>query len=63
MIETWRGATLAAAAPAAAQEALGARMTIYMQMGGNPGDRATLPRTNGARAAPQASGVPDLVEQ
>ena len=38
-------------------------MTIYMQMGGNPGDGATLPRTNGARAAAQAFGVPDLVEQ
>ena len=47
-----------AAAPAAAQEALGEGMTIYMQMGGNPGDGATLPRTNGARAAAQAFGVP-----
>ena len=38
-------------------------MTIYMQMGGNPGDGATLPRTNGARAAAQAFGVADLIEQ
>jgi simple sugar transport system substrate-binding protein len=72
MTKTWRGATLAAAvpvlaaaaAPAMAQEApLGEGMTIYMQMGGNPGDGATLPRTNGARAAAQAFGVPNLVEQ
>jgi simple sugar transport system substrate-binding protein len=72
MTKTWRGVTLAAAlpvlavaaaAPAVAQEALGEGMTIYMQMGGNPGDGATLPRTNGARAAAQAFGVPDLVEQ
>src|SRR5688500_148140 len=56
-------ALLAAAAPAVAQEALGEGMTIYMQMGGNPGDGATLPRTNGARAAAQALGVTDLVEQ
>ena len=47
----------AAAAPAAAQEALGEGMTIYMQMGGNPGDGATLPRTNGASAAAKAFGV------
>jgi simple sugar transport system substrate-binding protein len=72
MTKTWRGVTLAAALPvltavvadpAPAQEALGEGMTIYMQMGGNPGDGATLPRTNGARAAAEAFGVPDLVEQ
>jgi simple sugar transport system substrate-binding protein len=72
MIGIWRSATLAAAlplmtaaavVPGQAQEALGDGMTIYMQMGGNPGDGATLPRTNGARAAAQAFGVPDLVEQ
>jgi simple sugar transport system substrate-binding protein len=72
MIGLWRGVTLAAAlplmtaavaVPAQAQEALGEGMTIYMQMGGNPGDGATLPRTNGARAAAAAFGVADLVEQ
>ncbi len=52
----------AAAAPVAG-EVLGAGMTIYMQMGGNPGDGATLPRTNGARAAAQALGVTKLIEQ
>jgi energy-coupling factor transporter ATP-binding protein EcfA2 len=31
--------------------------TMYFQMGGNPGDGATLPRTNGARAAAAALGV------
>ena len=53
---------LGAAAPAAAQEALGDGMTIYMQMGGTAGDGATLPRTNGARAAAEAFGA-ELVEQ
>jgi simple sugar transport system substrate-binding protein len=70
MIGTWRGVTLAAlplvaaavAVPAQAQEALGAGMTIYMQMGGNPGGGATLPRTNGAKAAAAAFGA-NLVEQ
>jgi simple sugar transport system substrate-binding protein len=57
------GAVLLAGAPLAAQEPLGAGMTIYMQMGGNPGDGATLPRTNGARAAAAAFGVDNLVEQ
>jgi simple sugar transport system substrate-binding protein len=57
------GAVLLAGAPLAAQEPLGAGMTIYMQMGGNPGDGATLPRTNGARAAAAAFGVDSLVEQ
>jgi simple sugar transport system substrate-binding protein len=57
------GAVLLAGAPLAAQEPLGAGMTIYMQMGGNPGDGATLPRTNGARAAAASFGVDSLVEQ
>jgi simple sugar transport system substrate-binding protein len=62
---TLTAASLAAAAspPVSAQEAPGEGMTIYRQMGGNPGDRATLPRTDGARAAAQALGVCDLVEQ
>ncbi|MGH6944550.1 MAG: sugar ABC transporter substrate-binding protein [Geminicoccaceae bacterium] len=68
MIGTCRGAMLAAAlplamaVPAQAQEMLGEGMTIYMQMGGNPGDGATLPRTNGAKAAAAAFGA-DLIEQ
>jgi simple sugar transport system substrate-binding protein len=57
------GGVLLASAPATAQEALGEGMTIYMQMGGNPGDGATLPRTNGAIAAAKAFGVASLVEQ
>ncbi|HET9594786.1 MAG TPA: substrate-binding domain-containing protein [Anaeromyxobacteraceae bacterium] len=48
--------------PARAQEALGAGLTMYFQMGGNPGDGSTLPRTTGARAAAAAFGV-KLVEQ
>jgi simple sugar transport system substrate-binding protein len=72
MIKLWRAMTLAAAlpllalagaAPAAAEDAIGAGMTVYMQMGGNPGDGATLPRTNGARAAAKALGVKNLIEQ
>jgi simple sugar transport system substrate-binding protein len=44
--------------PAArADELLGAGITMYFQMGGNPGDGSTLPRTNGARAAAAALGV------
>lgn len=41
---------------------LGDGMTIYFQMGGDPGGAATLPRTNGARDAAKALGV-KLVEQ
>ncbi len=71
MMTDWRAVSLAAAlplmalalaAPAAAEDDLGAGMTIYMQMGGNPGDGATLPRTNGARAAAKALGA-KLIEQ
>jgi simple sugar transport system substrate-binding protein len=47
----------ALAAPAVAQEKLGAGLTMYFQMGGNPGDGSTLPRTNGARAAAAAFGL------
>lgn len=42
---------------ARADEKLGAGITMYFQMGGNPGDGSTLPRTNGARAAAAAFGV------
>jgi len=40
-----------------ADEPLGSGITMYFQMGGNPGDGSTLPRTNGARAAAAALGV------
>jgi simple sugar transport system substrate-binding protein len=54
------GALALAMAPnprAHAEDKLGAGITMYFQMGGNPGDGATLPRTNGARAAAAALGV------
>jgi simple sugar transport system substrate-binding protein len=47
---------------ATAQEAPGQGVTIYMQMGGNPGDGATLARQTGAAQAAQALGV-ELHEQ
>jgi simple sugar transport system substrate-binding protein len=37
-------------------------LLVYMQMGGNQGDGATLARTNGARAAAEHLGI-ELVEQ
>jgi simple sugar transport system substrate-binding protein len=58
------GLALAATAPAMAQTApkLGAGLTMYFQMGGNPGDGATLPREIGAKAAADMYGV-KLVQQ
>ncbi len=53
---------LAAAAPAVAQEKIGEGVTIYMQMGGQPGEPPVLPRTNGAVAAAEALGA-TLYEQ
>lgn len=50
------------AAPATAQEAVDSGMTIYMQMGGNPGDAATLARELGARDAARVLNV-KLIEQ
>jgi simple sugar transport system substrate-binding protein len=47
---------------AQAQEKLGQGLVMYFQMGGQPGDGATLPRQNGAKAAAEAFGV-DLKEQ
>jgi simple sugar transport system substrate-binding protein len=41
---------------------LGEGMTIYMQMGGNPGDGATWARQNGAADAAAAFGI-QLIEQ
>ena len=54
--------TLPASLTVHAEDKLGAGITMYFQMGGNPGDGATLPRTNGARAAAAALGV-NLKEQ
>ena len=56
------GGTLLAGTAASAQEKLAEGMVIYFQMGGSAGGGATLPRTNGARAAAEAFGV-DLREQ
>jgi simple sugar transport system substrate-binding protein len=47
---------------AAAQEPPGAGLVMYMQMGGNPGDGATLARQTGAAQAAAALGV-ELHEQ
>jgi simple sugar transport system substrate-binding protein len=56
-------ALLAGAAPAVAEDAPGKGVTIYMQMGGNPGDGATLARQTGAAAAAKALGVDKLNSQ
>ncbi|MET1028474.1 MAG: substrate-binding domain-containing protein, partial [Dongiaceae bacterium] len=62
------GVTLAASAaialqvPAHADEKIGAGVSVYMQMGGQPGEPPVLPRTNGAKAAAEAFGV-ELHEQ
>jgi simple sugar transport system substrate-binding protein len=42
---------------AAAQDKPGSGLTMYMQMGGNPGDGATLARQTGAKEAAEALGV------
>ncbi|HUA77104.1 MAG TPA: substrate-binding domain-containing protein [Acetobacteraceae bacterium] len=57
-------AALSPAAPAIAQPAqkLGSGLTMYFQMGGSPGDGATLPREIGAKAAADLFGV-KIVEQ
>lgn len=49
-------------ASAASAEMIGEGITMYMQMGGNPGDGATLARQTGAAQAAEAFGV-DLKEQ
>jgi simple sugar transport system substrate-binding protein len=46
-----------------AGEPPGKGLTIYMQMGGTPGDGATLARQTGAAAAAKALGVSQLNEQ
>jgi simple sugar transport system substrate-binding protein len=45
------------AGPSFAQEKPGGGLTMYMQMGGNPGDGATLARQTGAKQAADALGV------
>jgi simple sugar transport system substrate-binding protein len=49
-------------AGAASAQMIGEGLTMYMQMGGNPGDGATLARQTGASQAAAAFGV-DLKEQ
>ena len=49
-------------APANAADMIGEGLTMYMQMGGNAGDGATLARQTGAEQAAAAFGV-DLKEQ
>ena len=49
-------------APASADDMIGAGLTMYMQMGGNAGDGATLARQTGAAQAAAAFGV-DLKAQ
>jgi len=51
-----------ASANAASAQMIGEGLTMYMQMGGNPGDGATLARQTGAAQAAAAFGV-DLKEQ
>ena len=53
----------AVASAQTAEPTPGKGMTIYMQMGGNPGDGATLSRQIGASAAAQALGVTKLNAQ
>lgn len=55
-------AMVAAPVAATAQEAVDSGMTIYFQMGGNPGDTATLARELGARDAARVLKV-NLIEQ
>ena len=50
------------AGAALAQDPIGKGLSMYMQMGGNPGDGATLARQTGAAQAAAALGV-DLKEQ
>jgi simple sugar transport system substrate-binding protein len=59
LISTVAGAALAAglAGGAAGQEKPGEGLVMYMQMGGNPGDGATLARQTGAAEAAEALGV------
>src|SRR5260221_5786602 len=51
------------AVSASAEDAPGKGVTIYMQMGGNAGDGATLARQTGASQAAKALGIDKLNEQ
>ena len=42
------GSLAAVAMPAGAADMIGEGVTVYMQMGGQPGEPPVLPRTNGA---------------
>jgi simple sugar transport system substrate-binding protein len=55
-------ALASAAGPASAADPVGKGLVMYMQMGGNPGDGATLARQTGAAQAAAALGV-DLKSQ
>ena len=55
-------ALLLAPGAAPAQEEVDSGLTVYFQLGGNPGDTATLARELGARAAARVLNV-DLIEQ
>ena len=55
-------AALGAGIGTASAQMVGEGVTMYMQMGGNPGDGATLARQTGAAQAAKALGV-DLKEQ
>jgi simple sugar transport system substrate-binding protein len=55
-------AAVSLAGAALADEPIGKGLTMYMQMGGNPGDGATLARQTGATQAAAALGV-DLKSQ
>jgi simple sugar transport system substrate-binding protein len=51
------GTALTALSTGAGAQPIGEGVTIYMQMGGQPGQPPVLPRTNGAIAAAEALGV------
>ena len=55
-------AAISLLAVAASAQPIGEGLVMYMQMGGNPGDGATLARQTGAAQAAEALGV-DLKEQ
>ena len=58
MVGVAAAAALASAAvPASAADPIGKGLVMYMQMGGNPGDGATLARQTGAAEAAAALGV------
>ncbi len=50
-------AVATAAGSASAADPIGKGLVMYMQMGGNAGDGATLARQTGAEQAAEASGV------